>query len=116
MTFHKTLGFPKGLIVPNISLELKYTKHSLVKQKELKIMYEFKSIRPLRENLIEVDYENKTITHMVIRMSYNEQKDIIIVLDPNWKTKTAKVITVWLNNKHDLHLTLKKDQYESPDA
>lgn len=116
MTYHKTLGFPKGLVVPNVSLELKYTKHSLIKQKELRIVHEFRSIRPIRENLIELNYENEVITHMVIRMCYNDSKDIILVLDPNWKTNKAKVITVWLNNKHDQHLSLKKEQYESPDA
>ena len=54
----------------------------------------------------EVETENEFLTKCVVRVSYNERKDICIVF------RKGLVVTAWLCSKDDTHKTLDKTKYE----
>lgn len=54
----------------------------------------------------EVETENGFLTKCVVRVSYNERKDICIVF------RKGLVVTAWLCDKNDNHKTLDKTKYE----
>ena len=53
----------------------------------------------------EVETKNGFLTKCVVRVSYNERKDICIVF------RKGLVVTAWLCNKDDNHKTLDKSKY-----
>ena len=54
----------------------------------------------------EVETENGFLTKCVVRVSYNERKDICIVF------RRGIAITAWLCNKDDHHSTLDTSKYD----
>jgi len=54
---------------------------------------------------VEVDCNNKVVK-TVIRTPYDDTRDISIVI------RYGYIVTCFLNNKDDLHLTLNKSKYE----
>ena len=55
--------------------------------------------------LFEVEITNGVISKAVFRTSYSADKDIIIVVRHNF------IVTAWLNNKEDTHVTLDDTKY-----
>ena len=68
---------------------------------------------------IEVMYDNKKrdyiITKYVVRVSYDETRDvsfvIVPVLDRYSKKFRGRIKTAWLNDKEDIHSTLNVSKY-----
>ena len=54
----------------------------------------------------EVETENGFLTKCVVRVGYNEKKDICLVF------RKGLVVTAWLCNKNDKHSTLDKTKYD----
>ena len=54
---------------------------------------------------VEVDCSNKVVK-TVIRTSYDDSRDISIVI------RYGFIVSAWLNNKGDNHLTLDRSKYE----
>jgi hypothetical protein len=64
------------------------------------------SIRVKVEEIFEVEATNGKVTKFAARTSYDETRDLILVVRGN------VVVTVWINLKSDTHKTLNKTKYE----
>jgi len=116
--YHKELGFPNTLVVPNILVNLQYTTHALERREregkhdELKVLPTIVRVTP--ENVFEVNtFDNIHCKKVSVRINYDFKRDIILVLELLSESK-AKVITFWLNSKKDLHKNFNKDKYTIP--
>ena len=56
---------------------------------------------------VEVDDNNKVVK-MVVRTSYDDNRDISIVV------REGFIVTCWLNDKNDLHFSLDENKYYKP--
>jgi hypothetical protein len=59
--------------------------------------------------IVELEVEDKEATKLVVRKSYNDKSDIVLVLKPI--DIGYLVITVWLNSKLDTHATLRAERF-----
>lgn len=59
--------------------------------------------------IVEAEIELDKVRKIVLRQSYDETRDLILVLVPDGMR--ARVKTVWLNLKADTHKTLRADVY-----
>lgn len=57
----------------------------------------------------EVEVENRVVTKCVVRVRYDDKKDISIVF------RDGIIITAWLNFRTDFHETLDRSRYEGGD-
>lgn len=117
MIFHKQVGFPEQLIIPRKFLFLKYSKHALRRFKE-RVNKRPPSINKMmltKKKFVEVKTteSGKKILMCVVRIQHNKSYDIVLVLKPNFKKATAKVITLWINHKKDHHM-INKSNYSKP--
>lgn len=66
--------------------------------------------------IFEVEKQGKYVEKFVIRMPYDLQKDVCIVLrvkiDDDTNYRCLLMQTVWLNNRDDKHYTLDETKYE----
>jgi hypothetical protein len=115
--YHYELGFPKEVRFPKgftYNLNLKYGAHA--RKEALQDRYADlskglpTSIDIRKGKIIEIGVVGNTITKVVIRFSYNEKIDIIIV----FSTHDGFVRTVWANEKNDHHKTLDATKYSKP--
>lgn len=115
MVYHKKIGFPKTMKLPNGDLlNLKYSKHAIERKEEygLEEVPKFVHLKP--NYIIEIaSRDNIHIRTCLIRLQYNKSKDILLAIRPYFKKQKAKVITLWTNHKKDHHLKNKK-QYDKP--
>lgn len=68
-----------------------------------------REIELTKDNVFEVEILNNLISKVAIRIKYDNEKDLIIVLIPEYNTATVK--TLWLNLSSDSHKTLDKSKY-----
>ena len=73
-------------------------------------------INPFEIELFHVEEKRWRVTKYVFRHSYDETRDVVIVIAPtingdhcDWKNVVVK--TAWLNNKDDVHATLDEKRY-----
>ena len=93
-------------------------KHYMPKEKMTKAL---KSIQKNKTKPFEIEvmYDNKKrdyiITKYVVRVSYDETRDvsfvIVPVLDRYSKKFRGRIKTAWLNDKEDIHSTLNVSKY-----
>lgn len=116
MLYHKEVGFPKSLFIPGMCLKLTYTKHANERLMNTPIrITPPASALLLMKDIIEVKSENNIdATKVVLRTKYNNIYDLVLIIEPNFKTGFAKVITLWLNDFRDTHKTLDKSLYDTP--
>ena len=57
---------------------------------------------------VEVDCNNKVVK-TVIRTSYDDTRDISIVI------RYGYIVSAWLNDKNDIHISLDRSKYEKGD-
>lgn len=57
-------------------------------------------------NIIEYTLRDNEIQKVLYRLPYDNKKDICISI-----SKTKHIITIWFNNRGDLHNTLNKKEY-----
>lgn len=60
---------------------------------------------------VEVTVEARRITKLLIRIKYNNDFDLSLVIIPDFALNTGFVKTVWLNEVSDVHKTLKREGY-----
>jgi len=114
MKYHKKTGLPNSIFIPDWWIHLIYSLHAVEKLREYKVTNEPVKIKLTKENIVELTTINNTaIESAVVRLLYNDEKDIIISL--LLFRRTAVIKTVWLNNKVDDHETLDKSKYDIPD-
>lgn len=108
--YHREVGFPDSLLIPDLKVKLKYCDHTL--EKNLKILPKY--IRINKTNIFEVStFDDIKIKKALVRINYDEKRDMVLVLQILSKA-WARVITVWLNKKQDKHYTLDKTKYKIP--
>lgn len=115
MTYHKVLGFPEDLEIPEIFVSLKYTRHAnlRIQQRVKGKIKRFRRIKIKLNKIIEVEVgKNDKIKFIVLRTQYDKKIDITLVLQPSFKKSAALVITAWFNHKKDNHKTLNKSKYK----
>jgi len=60
------------------------------------------------KNIIEAEVEDKKLTKVLIRLPYDDKRDLLMALSvPEFRVKT-----VWFNLKSDIHCTLDKSKYD----
>ncbi len=115
--YHRTVGFPKDIIIPNRIFHLGYTTHAKDRAKERVngLMLLPSLVRLTPENLIEIHTDdNKYIKKAVVKLSYDKKRDIILVLEIKYQLKKAVVITLYYNYKKHSFDTLDKTKYTKP--
>lgn len=111
MLYHRKIGFPDTLKIPSVTLQLGYTTHARQrKDKDYNLLVVPTIVKIVPKNVIEIDTEDDiNINKMLIRIQYTKSQDMILVLNPNFKKRTASVITLWVNDKRDHHSNNKKE-------
>lgn len=117
MRYHKSIGFPATLIIPDKEVYLGYTKHAK-KRKKRPGQFEIKKvpsrIKINKKNIIEITTDNDVNSEIVlIKHPYTKHKNMIMVLQLTSK-KNATVITFWINRKKDKHSSLNTNLYNKP--
>lgn len=113
--YHKDIGFPDDIHLPpgfNPVMQLNYGSHARReamedKYGEIKLPHRI-DIR--KGETIEIGVTGKTVTKMVVRFSYDQTRDIVLVIMPRGNF----VKTVWFNLKTDQHKTLDHSKYAIP--
>ncbi len=115
LLYHEEIGFPDDIDMPrgfNPVVNLNYGSHA----REEAMVDRYGKIRlPHRIDvrkgkIFEIGVTKNVVTKMVIRFTYDETRDIIIVLMPS----SGFVKTVWFNLKTDTHKTLDRSKYAVP--
>lgn len=116
--YHKTIGFPESIIIPNRIFNLGYTNHARNRAKErmkgvFRVLPTFVRLTP--ENLIEIHTDdNRYIKKAVVKLHYDTNRDIILVLDIKYPQKKAVVVTLYYNAKNHSFETLDKSKFTKP--
>jgi hypothetical protein len=119
MKYHKDIGFPKSLILPNGKLRLIYTHHANEKSESIfgdaKIMHSlFDYIYAYKYWIIEATTDDNVTCKSFVTRYRVTLFDIVLVVKI-LTDHTGLVLTVWDNNKGDNHETLDKSKYDLPD-
>lgn len=113
--YHKDIGFPDDVEFPRgfqPVIALNYGNHA--REEAMADRYGMMRL-PHRVDLrkgqtIEIGVQGNVITKLVVRFSYDEEKDIIFVIT----LPSCFVKTVWANEKTDQHKTLNRSRYFDP--
>lgn len=113
MRYHKDIGFPESLRIPEGIVSLWYGVHAKErfegKYKGQLILPSF--IKLSTKNIFEVETDDGRICEKVAaRISYDNKRDICVVLNPS----TGKVVTLWINYKKDKHELVNTHKYNTP--
>jgi hypothetical protein len=108
--FHKDIGIPTGVSGPPAGLRLTYSSHAKRAALDDRLT-RVPATLPAIFTVIEVEVVNKRPTKWVVRIpaAPNEQRDLILVVQPD-----GFVRTIWTNDKNDTHKTLKRWLYTPP--
>ena len=113
--YHKDIGFPDDLNMPRgfqPVMNLRYSSHATEealadKYGEIKLPHRV-DIR--KGETFEIGVSGTTVTKLGIRFSYDDKRDIIMIISP----ADGFVRTVWFNEKADKHRTLDRSKYATP--
>jgi hypothetical protein len=113
--YHREVGFPDDVHMPrgfNPVVDLRYGSHA----NEEALADKYGKIRlPHRVDIrkgdiFEIGVTGKEVTKIAVRFSYDETRDITIVILP----RSGFVKTVWFNLKTDKHKSLNRAKYATP--
>lgn len=116
--YHRDIGIPGHLLSPlHRKVRLEYSRQAMREAANDKLgvitrpPFEL-NIRP--EFVVEVEsLGNVAVTKAVIRVPYEPNRDLILVIIPNGNN-TWFVKTLWTNSCTDNHKTLRKQNYANP--
>ena len=112
--YHKDIGFPSNLRMPpnfNPIVRLSYSGHAQAEANDKYGQLSLPKVIDTRKgDIVEIGVTGLTVTKIVIRMHYDDVKDIVIVFLPD----SGRVKTVWANLKSDKHKTLDRSKYSDP--
>lgn len=112
LRFHRNIGFPKRLLLPEDEYPVYKTEHSKNRSENNKHgQFEVPdTVHVTKQNIVEVKVKDKSLWRILVRKEYNEQYDVCYVIQfPDYE-----LITAWRNEKDDTHETLNKDDYNHP--
>ena len=106
MLFHKDIGIPTFLSVPQTGMSLKYGTHSVQALRD-------DGVTPPTKlpayTLIETEWTDGKVSKWVVRFKYNDRDDLVLALQPDGFVRTA-----WVNKSNDTHRTLDRRKYAHP--
>ena len=115
--YHVSIGFPSTIAIPETKVKLFYTPHALSRRKREgeKFLKTIPRYIKINNDIIQEIHSIDDIhcKKIVVRLDYDDNRDIVLVLEPqskNW----SNVVTLWLNKKKDRHKTLNKTNYDIP--
>lgn len=119
VTYHRDIGLPSNITVPQREILCAYTDHA--ERERYKDRYSFipKLERvDLREcQIIEVTVSENRVSKILVRVPHptSAQDDIVMVLRPGATKKHPwTVVTNWVNRRDDAHNTLDRSKYADP--
>lgn len=107
--YHKDVYIPEQYKVPCWNGLLRYTRHAIEASRSDRYGY-IELPNKVDYNyaiLIEVETSNDVAIKQVWRTTYDDTRDLILVI-----TNTGNVKTVWINVRSDKHTTLDASKYE----
>ena len=119
LLFHRDIGIPdyaKRQLAALPVLQLGYTHHAqraCLDDKNGSVfcppaLYKFKV-----KNLIEVEVINGTVTKFVVRLEFEPDRDLVLVIQVDaYCPRQGFVRTLWTNLKTDQHNTLDASKYD----
>lgn len=114
MLFHKDIRLPKNWRLPNVQVDLDWTRHAY--RAAATDRYGVMDPYPVLDlevcDTIEVELEGSKVKKLVLRAQWNDDLDAIYVVIPNGRNPWT-VKTVWFNMRNDLHKTLDRSKYVS---
>lgn len=121
VTYHRDIGIPSNLTVPQREVACDYTGHA--ERERYKDQFNFipKLERvDLREcQVIEVSVSESRVSKILVRVPHptSARDDIVMVLRPGETKKHPwTVVTNWVNRRSDAHCTLDRSKYADPTA
>jgi len=119
--YHREIGIPKAALdtVAGKKFWLKYSRHAMMEA--VRDRYGVVNKPPCwltvdPATVVEVDatteYTGKwAVCKLVVRLEYDNRRDIIIVAVPSKEPDAMMVKTIWTNLRTDKHVTLQKEKY-----
>lgn len=116
MKYHRAIGFPKSLILPEGKFWLVWSDHAYLKFQSLFDSLSVPKYETVNaDTIIEIHTKNDVdCENFVTRTVFTETEDVITCFKLIGK-KRLLVISFWMNNKDDNHETLDKSKYDLPD-
>lgn len=114
-TFHYSIGLPSNFTRPEHLVRLAYTLHAR-KRAAFKFGNELRlpgALNLSKFQVIEVTMTGNKVSKLVVRGAYTEKRDIVFVIVP--RRDKWLCVTVWPNDKCDIHKTLDRSKYSIPD-
>ena len=108
--FHKDVGLPQGVASPKAGMALSYGPHAKNAARD-EGLTRVPAILPNQYQVIEMEVLRGTPLKWVLRMPMKDDpyRDLVLVVQAD-----GFVRTIWTNDKHDTHKTLKKGVYTHP--
>ncbi len=107
--FHKDIGLPIGLAMPQAGLSLRYGFHAQDRQAEKIPSGALPKTLPNGFTVIEAESVRGKAMKWVVRFPFTADSDLVLVI-----TMDGFVKTLWLNKKSDLHKSLNRSAYLKP--
>lgn len=116
-TYHKDLGIPAAALrAANQLFVLNWSRHAqnaCLTDRYGVIEHPPRAVKAEPRHVIEATLENLRVVKLVVRVSYCEIFDIVLVIVPTG-AGNATVKTCWLNKRTDTHKTLDRSRYVIP--
>jgi len=118
--YHKNIGFypcheaeAKSLIASLFYRKIAFSSHAvneLMVEPQAEKIGRYLYLYTLNfDDIFEIVIDAGIIQKMGFRIKFDENRDIIFIMN-----REKMVITLWTNDKNDIHKTLKKDLYCKP--
>lgn len=112
--YHRDKGFPEWFTAPTGRVKIAYGSHARKAANDdrygrLRLL---QSITLDRFAVIEIGVENGRVAKMLLRGTYDDTRDLCIVLMPSNRAWFCK--TVWANLVSDTHKTIDYTRYLAP--
>lgn len=112
--YHRDIFLPPVVsALANRQYNLAYTRHALteaVNDKLGALTHAPRSVKFQTYEIVEAELTDGEVTKLVVRLSYDERRDLILVLR-HFDDGAATVVTVWTNAIGDKHKTLNRKNY-----
>ena len=108
--YHKDVFMPSAIAdIPTKIVPVKWTQHATIKAQLFNIPL-CNEVVYSGKDIIEAEVHHGHLTKIMIRKRYDAKYDLCLVLRAIMQG--IIVVTVWLNDKNDMHCTLDDSRYD----